>query len=179
MENGIIPVLKQSVSLIISCLLHKFGYFETARLFVTGSFLKILYYSSIYDHMIITEMEKELKRLIREKTYRTKFGLLINTSSEQQNASIPTSIGFKYFCYDDFTKGDLRVVANTTYTLSLYDSISVSNSALSHLLKFSGNRSGFVIRGEELRDKRIKIDVQKKRGQIIYTDLGNEQTSMH
>jgi hypothetical protein len=57
-EIGIIPVLKQSVSIIISCLLDKFGYFELAKLFVTGGFLKIQEYNSIYDRMILAELEK-------------------------------------------------------------------------------------------------------------------------
>jgi hypothetical protein len=58
-EIAIIPVLKKSVYTIVSCLLNEFGYFETAWLFVTGSFLTIREYNSIYD-MIITEMERSL-----------------------------------------------------------------------------------------------------------------------
>jgi hypothetical protein len=57
-------------------------------------------------------------------------------------------------------KGDLRVVACTTYTLGLdgYGSHFTSD----HLLQFSDKRNGLIIRGEELHDTRIKVNRQGK-----------------
>jgi hypothetical protein len=158
MEIGIIPVLKQSVTTIISCLLDGFGYFEIAKLIVTESFLKIREYNSIYDHMISQKWKKEFKRLIREKTYRTKFELLIDTSTKQlERSKYTTNLGCKHFCYDTFTKGELRVVASTTYILDSDDDTAYITP--DHLLQFSDNERGLIIRGEELNDTRIKIDI--------------------
>jgi hypothetical protein len=174
MDIAITPVLKQSVSTIISCLLDDFGYFEITKLFVTGSFLKIHDYNSIYDHIIITEMKKEFKRLIREKTYRTKLDLLIDTSGKQQKQSeTMTSLEYKHFCFDAFTKGDLRVVANTTYMLNNDPEIGDSDLYFTsiQLPQFSENRNGLIIRGEELQDKTIKVDVHTESGQNDYFEL--------
>jgi hypothetical protein len=64
-------------------------------------------------------MKNGFKRLIREKTYRTKFDLLVDTTSKQkaQPKEIANS-GYKHFCYTILAKGDLRVVVNTTYMLN-------------------------------------------------------------
>jgi hypothetical protein len=150
----------------MSCLLDGFGYFEIAGLFVTGSFLRIRDYNIIYDHMIITEMKKEFTRLIREKTHRTKFDLLVDTSSKlEERSKYTTNLGYKHFCYDTFSKGDPHVVANTTYILGT--DVHHSYFTLGHLLQFSHNRSGLIIRGDELRDRRIKVDVYSNK----YQDL--------
>jgi hypothetical protein len=165
-EIGIMPVLRQSVLIIISCLLDEFGYFEIAKLFVTGSFLNIKEHNGIYDHLIRNEMEKEFKRLIREKTYRTKFDLLIGTSVEHQEQSrAVTSLGYKHFCFDTFTKGELRVVASTTYMLSVekrgFPCVYITST---DLLRLKENRSGLIICGDELRDKRILMDIHSDNG---------------
>jgi hypothetical protein len=60
MEITIIPVLKQSVSVVISCLLDGFGYFEIAWLFVTGSFLKIHEYNSYMTTWLSQKWKKSL-----------------------------------------------------------------------------------------------------------------------
>jgi hypothetical protein len=149
-----------------------FGYFETARLFVTGDFLKIHGYDSIYYHMIMTEMTKELRQLIGKKTYRTKFNLFINTSIKQQERSkYTTDLGYKHFDYDTFTKGDLRVVASTTYMLDSElreSSIDYNtnrqrpNFSSSSLIQSGNMTNGSIIRGEEPDDKRIRIDLLDK-----------------
>jgi hypothetical protein len=152
MDIAILPVLKESVSTVISCIMdvNAFGHHEIANIFVTGCFLKIQQYNDIYHYTITAEMEKEFKRLIREKTYKTKFDLLIVTTNQEPKIVIGTP-----FCYDVFTKGELRVVASTTH---IFDSkcddvlFSLSNSG----------RSSLLVRGEALKDKRIRIDVHSK-----------------
>jgi hypothetical protein len=126
--------------------------------------------------MIITEMEKELKRLIREKNYRTKFELLIDTGTKQQEQSkYTTNPGYKHFCYDAFTKGDLRVVASTTYILGSDDDSAYIT--LGDLLQFSHNRSGLIIRGEELNDTKIKIGLNSKTD--LYMDFCKNLIPIH
>jgi hypothetical protein len=136
--------------------LDEFGYFEIAWLFVTGSFSKIHEYHSIYDHVIITEMKKEFKRLIREKAYRTKVDLLI-TSSQQ-----PSSLACRHFCYDIFTKGELRVMADTTYMFNnTSEGVGIDMDIPSKRSLSFGDFGGIglVIRGEELHDERVKINL--------------------
>jgi hypothetical protein len=115
-------------------------------------------------------MEKELRRLIREKTYKTKFDLLIDTSTKQEDQTkYVTNAGYKHFCYDAFTKGDLRVVASTTYLTYLLDPNDRDSTYITsdNLLQFSDNRSGLIIRGEELFDTRIKLDLHNKFGKEL------------
>jgi hypothetical protein len=69
-------------------------------------------------------------------------------------------LGCKHFCCEVFRKGELRVVASTTYILSPEDFNAYITS--SELLTFTDVKSGLIIRGEVLHSKRIKIDPHSK-----------------
>lgn len=146
-DNAIIPVLRKLVSVIMSCIIDSdaFGNYEVAKLFVTGGFVKTIKYNRMYDYIITTEMTKEFKRLIREKTHRTKFNLIVDTHTKD---TISQTAKFKFrsksFCYNTFLKGDLRIVASATYLMGAKSEDS--------------NFFTITVRGEELLQKTVHID---------------------
>lgn len=156
LDIAIIPVLKQSVSEIISCIIDEnvFGYFEIAKLFVTGNFLAIKEYSDMYASSIIAELEKEFKLLISRYTYKTKYDLDIKTYRSTQKDSLVCFGHSKPFCFDVLTKGELRTVASKTY-------LECNHSDLRG--KLLGSDGVFIVRGEELSEKTVNVPIPDPR----------------
>jgi hypothetical protein len=88
------------------------------------------------------------------------------------------NFGYKHFFYDIFKRGDLRMVADTTYTLDSgprgsdfnFDTNRRRRTFDTHfnsksLMQFGNTTNVLLIRGEELHDNRIKIDINSKTGQ--------------
>jgi hypothetical protein len=91
-----------------------------------------------------------------------------------------TNVGIKHFCYDNFTKGDIVVVASTTYKLGLSEEIPDTYISLNHSLQLSENKHCLIIRGEKLPDTRIKVDLGGgyRQNTIRYGDLRKKPISM-
>lgn len=164
LENAIIPVLKQSVSKIVSCVMDEdaFGHFEVATLFITGNFLPIKQYNDIYNKVIITEMKNELDLKTSKYTYKTKFKLYIKTCSNTQTKLQNTLVGsehIKPFCFDIFAIGELRKVASKTY-FQCYSSVYSGCKLFDHRgtgRKDGGTTNLIMVRGEELSDNVIRM----------------------
>lgn len=118
---GIFPVIKKTASIIMSCLLDKsiFGYFDISKVFITGSLLKTFEHNETYQWFLVSELEKEIKAQIREKTYRTKLEICIRTSRQYDPISKGKTVKIgRPFCYDIFLKGEIRVVFGETYCIN-------------------------------------------------------------
>lgn len=142
-----------------------FGHFEIAKLFVTGNFLPIKQYSDIYDYVILTEFEKELKLLISKYTYKTKYDLDIKTCSNKHPQSKNLNVWMQHtkpFCFDRFSKGELRTVASRTY-LGCKDFYSRRYNLHQTCFEKEDGKTTMAIlaRGEELSDAVIKVQLSK------------------
>lgn len=159
MDIAIIPVAKHVVSTIISCLVdtNAFGFYDIAKLFITGGFLETSEYNETYDCMIVSEMEKELKAQLREKTYKTKFEMDIFTS-RQKYRNLVNNRGMKHFCYDVFLKGELRTVSSTTYFLTTIFDRRNLYCDIENAFKI-GHSNVIILRGEQLQEKRLQLKV--------------------
>lgn len=163
-DKAIIPVLKDIVSNIMSCLIDKaiFGEYEIAKLFVTGSCLPLKDYNTTYHHLVVSELLREFKYIIRLKSYKTKLEMVVQTCKQHQTAlTISANNNHQAFCYHIFKKGELRIVSNATYNITTYplrpQRISdlpayVSNIIFARNLEMQG-----ISRGDEFAEQRIKI----------------------
>lgn len=166
---AVIPVLTQLCSIIIASLTNTdiFGLYEIAKLYITGACLKISNFNESYHNSVVTEMRKLCHQLLRENTHRTKLGIAIETSWKPVSTSNPSidSVGQRTqrsFVYDTFLRGELRIVCSSTYLAhfassylvgvephTLYDDIDGEIKC--------GYSTSLLLRGEELRDRKIKI----------------------
>lgn len=153
LDIGILPVLQNMVSIIISCLMDKniFGHYDIVELFITGDILKTQEHNDAYHWFIISQMKKELASQIRENTYSTKFEISLQTS-EQQKSTSTNGIGERYFCYDTFLKGELRKVYSKTYYLN------INNTSQARDL---------VFRGDQVHERQTQIKAITGKGTIL------------
>lgn len=117
MDIAIIPVVKQTASAIISCLIDEgnFGHYEIKKLFITGTFVRVQKHNEVYDYSITMQLRQELAQLIKGKTHRTIIYISIKTCVNYKQLLQSTVTKHKSFCYDIFLKGELRLVASATY----------------------------------------------------------------
>lgn len=112
----------------------------------------------------MSELEKEMKAQVREKTYRTYFNVDIQTSRERTKTR--SEIGKKSFCYNTFVKGELRPVCSTTYCLT-------PNSDQYYIKIADTSQSNVLIRrGDEIHEeKRLQVTMirGKEDGKNCYT----------
>lgn len=115
-QIAIIPVIQCIVSDIIACLLNLdiFGHYDIALLIITGNCLSIKKFNEGYHRIVTQEISRTLKELIREKTYRTKFRISVDTCRQgQPSPTMPSKQDL--FCYTRFAKGELRIVSGTLF----------------------------------------------------------------
>lgn len=161
LQIAVIPVLEGLLLTVISSLTNNdmFGFYEIARLFITGRFLELDNYCEYYNHMVTTQMNKLCQELIRKNTYRTKLDFCISTGRGASNVSICT-VGKKCFCYDNFLKGELRAVSSSTYFCQLSRPSTFCGQwrqvEIDSPVK-CGFSSAVILRGEELKDKIIRV----------------------
>lgn len=141
-----------------------FGHYEAATLIVTGSSLLEDNYSVEFHNIITKEMEKELKRLLRELGCKTKCILLVDTSKQTKSDTILGRSQDQSFCYGAFLKGDLCVVSDSTYLIRRYlrhrfniDYDEENYIQLNSRIEYDDS-SSVIARGDKLVDRRIKVD---------------------
>lgn len=159
LQIAIIPVLQQLFLTIIICLTNNdiFGHYEIAKLFITGSFLQLNEYNDIYHYIVVTETRKICRQLIRENTYKTGLDICISTSTAKLNLP-PVKKGF---CYDNFMRGELRIVSSSTYFAYLSE-CRIKDMPYWYYGEIDspvkcGFSSSIMLRGEEIHNKRIQV----------------------
>lgn len=112
-------MLKSLVSIVVSSLVDEntFGHYQVEKLFMAGSVSSIIRHNETYHHIITTEIKKEFKQQIREALYPTILYLTVDTSV--LGKVIPLTKNTKSFCFDLFSKGDLRTVFSATICLDM------------------------------------------------------------
>jgi hypothetical protein len=152
MDIAIVPVIKQLVSTLVSGLLdtNLFGHYDINTLFVTGGCFKTSEFNDIYHHLIVSEFRRELKRLLNS----IKIEIEIHTS--RQHAPLSDKPGYKSFCYDIFSKGELCKVSPTTYFLG---SIYTQQQEV--------DRSNTIFQGNRLIDQSITLNIIRDFSQLF------------
>lgn len=115
----------------------------------------------MYHWFIIAEMKKEVKLMIREKIYRTKFEIDLQTCKQHEsimNGNTETEIGLITFCHDIFLKGELRQVFSTTYCLGRDCSDKDVHAEVKGAFKF-GHSAVLTLRGNEIQDKQLRTSM--------------------
>lgn len=163
LQISIIPVLQQVLSTIVCSLVNNdiFGYYEIAKLFITGRFFELDNYCESYHYTITAEATKICQHLIRKNTYRTKLDICISTNKNSKiDSNVPPGISKeKCFCYDIFLTGELRIVSSSTYFVRLPAHFMLENRVYNELdtsIK-CGFSSTAILRGEELCNKIIHV----------------------
>lgn len=132
-----------------------FGYYNIAKLFITGNVLKTAKYNEIYHWFITSEMAKETKSQIREKTYRTTFEISLQTSRSMANNNQSAEVGKPSFCYDIFLKGELRTVFSKTYCISKEPKTENYFIQIDNTPKF-GHSNAIIVRGDEMYERKYQ-----------------------
>lgn len=161
MDVVIIPVVKSLISDIVSNLLDTdtFGHYYIKNLVITGSFLKQKGLNDIFNHLITSEIKKELNEQMQSRIYRLQVNVGLLTSSQYQPIKGNSGTNRRSTFYDLFLRGELRIVASMTYW---YDRPSQSPFIL-------------VQQDDELCNKRAQIesDGLVLRSNVLYNIFGN------
>lgn len=165
MDVAIIPVLKNIVNIIVASVINRdvLGYYDIARLFITGNLVRIKNYNKSYQHILETEICQELERVLLYKAYEIPFDVFITTYQQQEIAQIYDSTAvFKryHFCHEKLSKGELRTVSSSTHLLrrsvTAYARPSPICIEVANSVKW-GFSSELILQEEEMTKKRTKV----------------------